>query len=178
MDYKYIEQLLERYWKCETSTEEESILRSFFYQEEIPAHLLPYKDLFIYEQRAGEVKLSDDFDARILDKIDEEEPIIVKARRITMTHRMMPLFKAAAVVAMVLTLGNAAQKSLNTEKPANGYNYTGYKDTYSDPTAAYDKVEDALQLISEGIQQADENVAKDSIQQQSLPTTKDSCINE
>ena len=30
MDYKDIEQLLERYWQCETSVEEESVLRDFF----------------------------------------------------------------------------------------------------------------------------------------------------
>ena len=29
MDYKYIKQLLERYWVCETSLEEEEILRTF-----------------------------------------------------------------------------------------------------------------------------------------------------
>ena len=29
MDYKYIEQLLERYWACDTSVEEEQILRAF-----------------------------------------------------------------------------------------------------------------------------------------------------
>ena len=28
MDYKYIKQLLERYWNCETSLEEEDILRT------------------------------------------------------------------------------------------------------------------------------------------------------
>ena len=33
MDYKYIEQLLERYWNCETSAEEEQILRIFFQQK-------------------------------------------------------------------------------------------------------------------------------------------------
>ena len=32
MDYKYIEQLLERYWACETTLEEEQILRAFFLQ--------------------------------------------------------------------------------------------------------------------------------------------------
>jgi len=37
MDYKYIEQLLERYWRCETSLQEEEILRLFFSQEEVPA---------------------------------------------------------------------------------------------------------------------------------------------
>ena len=30
MDYKYIEQLLERYWQCETTLQEENILRAFF----------------------------------------------------------------------------------------------------------------------------------------------------
>ena len=47
MDCKYIEQLLERYWRCETSLEEEAQLRAFFTKEEIPEHLLRYKDLFV-----------------------------------------------------------------------------------------------------------------------------------
>ena len=44
MDYKYIEQLLERYWNCQTALEEERILRSFFSQEDVPAQLLQYKE--------------------------------------------------------------------------------------------------------------------------------------
>ena len=67
MDYKYIEQLLERYWNAETSLEEESILRTFFSQKDIPAEM-------------------------------EHLP-----------QRLMPLFKAAAVVAIILTLGGALQ---------------------------------------------------------------------
>ena len=39
--------------------------------------------------------------------IEQKEP--VKARVLTLTGRLMPLFKAAAVVAIILTLGNAAQ---------------------------------------------------------------------
>ena len=46
MDYKYIEQLLERYWKAETSIEEEDILRAFFSQQDIPAALKQYQPLF------------------------------------------------------------------------------------------------------------------------------------
>ncbi len=104
MDYKYIEQLLERYWQCETTLQEESILRTFFSQEDVPASLQQYKALFILQQEKPE--LSDDFDARILKMIGEEKP---KAKLVNITSRLMPLFRAAAVVAIILTLGNAAQ---------------------------------------------------------------------
>ena len=108
MDYKYIEQLLERYWRCETSLQEEEILRMFFLQENIPANLQPYRHLFTYEQNEKTVNvLGDDFDQKILGMVEEDEP--VKARIITMRQRLMPLFKAAAVVAIILTLGNAVQ---------------------------------------------------------------------
>lgn len=111
MDYKYINQLLERYWECQTTLEEENILRAFFSQEDIPASLLQYRDLFLYEATEPQTDvLGDDFDERILSMIGEEEP--VKARVISLKQRMMPLFKAAAVVAILLTLGNAMQMSV------------------------------------------------------------------
>lgn len=108
MDYKYIEQLMERYWNAETTLEEESILRSFFRQENIPAEMEPLRALFADE--ATDEVLGDDFDARMMEMIREEEaPKVVKAREITLTQRLKPLFKAAAIVAIILSLGNAAQ---------------------------------------------------------------------
>ena len=74
MDYKDIEQLLERYWQCETCVEEESVLRDFFTKEEVPAHLLRYKNLFVYQQVQQEVGLGEDFDARILAQV--ETPVL------------------------------------------------------------------------------------------------------
>ena len=118
MDYKYIEQLLERYWQCETTLQEEDILRSFFSQPDVPDHLLKYQPLFTLEK---EEALGDDFDARILGMIGEEEP---KAKMVTLTSRLMPLFKAAAIVAIILTLGNAAQAPWN-------YGWDNPKDEYA-----------------------------------------------
>ena len=100
MDYKYIEQLLEKFWNCETSVEEEQILRSFFHQEEIPAHLLRYKPLFAYQEAEKEVRLGDDFDKRILAEV--ERPV-VKAHRLTLRSRVMPLFKAAAMMILLFS---------------------------------------------------------------------------
>lgn len=111
MDYKYIEQLLERYWAAETTLEEEGILRTFFSQKEIPAELEQYRALFVYESKEMESRhLGDDFDERILAMMKEESQTTVKAREISLKQRLMPLFKAAAVVAIILTIGGAMQR--------------------------------------------------------------------
>ena len=112
MDYKYIEQLMERYWNAETTLEEEEILRAFFSQEDIPAELSQYAPLFAYEHAEKVVDvLGEDFDEKMLQMVgeaprSEERP---QAQIISLRERLMPLFKSAAVVAIVLTLGNAAQ---------------------------------------------------------------------
>ena len=110
MDYKYIEQLLERYWEGETTLQEEAILRTFFSQPDMPDHLRKYQPLFLMEK---EEPLGDDFDARILDSIGEEGAQKPKAKIITLASRLKPLFKAAAIVAILLTIGNAAQAPWN-----------------------------------------------------------------
>ena len=117
MDYKYIEQLLERYWQGETTLQEEAILRNFFSQPDIPESLRKFPALFTLEQ---EETLGDDFDERILGMIGEEP----KAKIVTLTSRLMPLFKAAAIVAIILTLGNAAQAPWN-------YGWDDPKDEYA-----------------------------------------------
>lgn len=125
MDYKYIEQLLERYWSGETSLEEESILRAFFSQKDIPASLLPYRDIFVYQAVSkSEEVLDSDFDDKILALIDEPE--VVKARTITLRQRLAPMFKAAAVVAIMLTLGNAIQVPFNEEQAQPEVNMAEY----------------------------------------------------
>lgn len=118
MDYKYIEQLLERYWQGETTLQEETILKTFFSQPDIPEELRKYSALFTYEAEKAE-GLGDDFDARMLEMTGEAP----KAKTVTLTSRLMPLFKAAAIVAIVLTLGNAAQAPWNYgwEDPKEAY---------------------------------------------------------
>ena len=111
MDYKYIEQLLERYWEAATTAEEERILRAFFAQDILPAHLARYKDLFAYQSEAAGESLGTEFDQRVLARIGEpvaQPQIVVKAHRITLANRLRPLFRAAAAVAIVCLLGTAA----------------------------------------------------------------------
>lgn len=135
MDYKYIEQLLERYWSGETSLEEENILRAFFSQKDIPASLLPYRDIFVYQAVSkSEEVLDSDFDDKILALIDEPE--VVKARTITLRQRLAPMFKAAAVVAIMLTLGNAIQVPFNEEQALPEMNMAEYARPQKGPSVA------------------------------------------
>ena len=65
MDYNYIKQLLERYWACETTVEEESILKAFFSQKSVPAELAKYQALFVYEATEPKTDVpGDDCDGR------------------------------------------------------------------------------------------------------------------
>lgn len=123
MDYKYINQLLDRYWNGETSLEEEEILRTFFSQDELPAELKPYKSLFSYEwNETRSETLGEEFDQKMMALIeDEHTKESSKAKVVSLTERLKPLFKAAAVVAIFLTLGNAAQVTFqdNSENVEN-----------------------------------------------------------
>lgn len=150
MDYKYIEQLLERYWNCGTSLEEEQILRSFFRQKEIPAHLLRYKHLFAYQDIEKEKGLGNDFDARILARI--ERPV-VKAQRLTMRARLMPLFKSAAMIAVLFFMGTMVQHSMESNE-GDGVMlvHDEYQDSVTDPQVAYEPVlqTDTVEKITVG----------------------------
>jgi len=111
MDSKLIEKLLECYFNGTTTVEEEAILRNFFCSDEVPASLLPYKDLFVYEQLSANEGLGADFDERVMARL---ETPVVKARRVTLFTRLMPMLKAAAVVALFLLLGNVVEHSLSS----------------------------------------------------------------
>ena len=148
MDYKYIEQLLDRYFEAETTLKEEQILKAFFEQseEELPENLRPYRELFVSLQ-PGET-LGDDFDARIL-QMTEDKPQ-VKARTISMAERLRPLMRAAAVVAILLTLSTALNQSFKDEKTwADESDYAlKYEPTGDEPAIAYDQPEDSLKRDS------------------------------
>ena len=116
MDYKYIEQLLERYWECQTSLEEEAILRNFFRQEDVPASLLPYRQFFNEQDEMAEEHLDKDFADKMLRLVGEDAPVhVCKARRLTFVRRLRPFYRAAGLIAILLTIGNAAHQSFTDE---------------------------------------------------------------
>lgn len=154
MDYKYIEQLIESYFDCRTTLQEEQILRSFFEQEEVPAHLAQYADLFNYETMAQSETLGEDFDKRLLAKLEAKPQRA--SRRAHIVKMAAPFFKAAAVVAMALTIGRAAEHAIG-EQAAEEKNPVMAVDPYI-------KTSDVQQAIRvKDMQQAEAKAVSDSI---------------
>jgi hypothetical protein len=165
MDYKYIEQLLEQYWQGNTSLEEEQILRTFFCQKEVPASLMPYRALFVYQQEEQQQHLGEEFDAKILAQIDEQPMRVVRAQRIPLSHRFRPFYKAAAAVAILITVGTAASRSplFNQQEEEMGdEEFATIQETYTDPDRAYSDLSDALMTVSDRIQKFQSQQVNDS----------------
>ncbi|MCF0203434.1 MAG: pyruvate ferredoxin oxidoreductase, partial [Bacteroidaceae bacterium] len=67
LDYKYIEQILDKFFECDTTLEEEKILRTFFSQNDVPESLAKYKELFVYQQtETANNTLGEDFDEKMM----------------------------------------------------------------------------------------------------------------
>lgn len=156
MDYKYIEQLMERYWNGATTTEEEAILRAFFSQPDVPAHLAAFRDWFVYAQEQASLGLDEAFDRRLLAAIDSDAAAApaVKARPLTLTRRLRPFYNAAAAVAVVMLVGLAAQRSFQKENNGWDYNSANYTDTYNNPQTALDETMQTLKAVQEGLRTA------------------------
>ncbi|MBO7109721.1 MAG: hypothetical protein J6V97_06460 [Prevotella sp.] len=156
MDYKYIEQLLDRYFRAETTLQEEQILKAFFAQgaEDMPQELQQYAPLFAAFDEQPE--LGDDFDERVLAQLPADivplQPKQVKARTIRLTERLRPLFGAAAMVAILLTVGNAINQSMRHDTTwMDADEYANIKVESLEPSVAYDQVTDTLTLAKDEI---------------------------
>lgn len=156
MDYKYIEQLLDSYFDCTTTLQEEQILRAFFSQEDVPGHLSQYADLFRYQSEAKADGLDDSFDQKMINLVEKEEGQVRKARAFSISpRRFVPFFKAAAIVAIALTIGRAAEHAIGQH---------GAEDKNSIATGTYVKTDDIQQIIRiKDVNQAETKAVNDSV---------------
>lgn len=137
MDSKRIETLLERYWSCVSTLEEEEELRKFFSSENVPDHLKEYENLFkYYEAEKKSISLDSTFDLELVEKIKSQKPSN-KSRRIVFNY-----LKVAAAVAMVMVASFLFRQNL---APENRPELMG---TYEDPQEAYEETKRVLMLVA------------------------------
>jgi hypothetical protein len=166
MDYSYFSQLADRYFEGQTTLGEEQMLRLFFRQDTLPddapQSLRQYAPLFrLADADREQMRLGSEWYDRVEalakgeePRKDNEKPVRVKAVTISLSDRLKPLMRAAAAVAIVLTLGNAMRFTMRQAQPQqDDINYADYHDTYNDPNAAYQQASQALLLVTEGLAQ-------------------------
>jgi hypothetical protein len=140
---KHIEQLLEKYWNCETSLVEEQELREYFNGQDFPGQMKETAELFQYYEHQKKAPLANaDFDAQILRKIKEKEPRGKSIRMFTYVARIAAGLIVVAVAAFLV------RQEIRKSYPAE------VVDTYSDPKLALEETKKAFMMISKSFGKA------------------------
>jgi hypothetical protein len=153
MTQETLKQLLEKYWNCETSIEEEQYLKTYFSGNDIPEELQKYRALFVWEKRKGQEtgskKLKTGFEKR------------------TVIH-FYPVIRFAASVLLVLSAGIGIYTHYQQEKFMDQI----FSETYSDPEDALRETENVIEKVSAVL-----NLAKD-IEEAKLDSLKTNSTND
>jgi hypothetical protein len=148
MEYSNIRALLEKYWACETTEEDEAALRIFYAMNEdaLPADLQEAAPLFQYYHTSS-----------------AELPEITIHGPWEETKIIRPLFwqgwmKYAAVLLVALGVGhsvyNFQQKNRITD------DQFAFRDTFDDPKVAYEETQKALAILSKNLNKGKEQMEK------------------
>ena len=148
MDSKQIEQLLEKYWNCETSLEEEKQLREYFHGEGIPGQWKETSELFRYfEHQRHQPLTGQAFETEVLRKIRHEQP---KGKLVWMFSRNVIRVAAGLVVVVAATF--LVRQEIRKSYPP--------EDTFSDPKMAFEETKKALMMISKGFGKGQKEASK------------------
>ena len=137
MTTEQINELLEKYWAGDTSLEEESALKTFFSEGNIPEELRKYQPLFLWKNSQLQIEGSSAL------KKELKKPLSVQ---------WYSFLRIAASVLLVLTLGIGFYTHYQQEK----YMDRIFSETYSNPEDALQETKNVIQKISSVL-----NLAKD-----------------
>ena len=148
MDSEKIDELLNKYWNCETSLEEEKQLQAHFLNSSISDHQKETAALFRYFQDQKRKSLTDaSFDGAILRKIRTPKAGTIR----TMVFNSMRI--AAGIVVLVLAVW-LVRLEIRKSSPQQTV------DTYDDPKIAFEETKKALIMISKSFGTAEEQAKK------------------
>jgi len=149
MDSSRINELLKKYWNCETSLEEEQELREHFKMRPVSDDLKETAALFHYFEENKKKSLSDiTFDGGVIEKIRTPPK---RTKMVSLVYNSMR-FAAGLTVVLVATwfIRTEVRKSTPQE----------LVDTYDDPKMAFEETKKALMMISKSFGTAEEQARK------------------
>jgi hypothetical protein len=156
MDLKRIEILLERYWNCVSTVEEENELKALFNRNPVPDHLKESAALFKYYEQQKQAGLDEKFDEKIIARIKHQQS--PKIRRLNLSLRNY--MRVAAAVLVILAASLVFRMEVwKGEKPK----MLLVEDTFKTPEEAYIETKKAFILIAEKMNSGRKQVEKISI---------------
>ena len=148
MDSERIEELLEKYWKGETSLEEEARLHEYFRQAPASESLKETATLFRYfGEQKGKYLTDASFDQSMIRKIRKPS----NGRVTALVFNAMRI--AAGIVVLVLAIW-LVRMEVRKSAPVE------MTDTYDDPKMAFEETKKALMMISRSFSTAEEQAKK------------------
>ena len=148
MDSNRIENLLSKYWNCETSLEEEQQLREYFKGGDIPEQWKETAALFRYFEENKKKTLNDvAFDAAIMQNVEPQK----KGKLVKLFYNSMRIAAGIAVLVMAVWF---VRKEVRDTTPQV------VVDTYDDPQLAFEETKKALLMISKSFGTAESQAKK------------------
>jgi hypothetical protein len=152
MDSKEIGQLLEKYWNCETTLEEEQTLRSYFNGTGVPEQMKDAAELFRFFENERQRSLNENFDHDIMRSVKKTE----RKTKVVQMVRWVQVARIAAGVLVVVAAGYFVRNEVMKSKTQQ----QAMRDTFTDPKDALEETKKALMLISKSFGKAKEGAGK------------------
>ena len=159
MDTNNINRLLEKYWEGESTLQEEATLQEYFNNGNVATEHEEFQSLFQFYADEKEITISDDFEKRLLEKIQNEPQ--VKIRKIN----WMRTIRSVAAVGILLVGAFFVFQNISDPVPPE---YKGRKAKVialvdeGDTEEAMEATKAALELISrkmkKGAEKANEGI--------------------
>lgn len=148
-----IEALLEKYYRGETSTAEEEILRDFFTGGDVPEHLEAEAGLFRFfnlqkEDFAGGDSLSGEMESRLVDMIPDATGDATETRRISGGMKLRYYWIGSAAAVALILIGIFIDMRIRQNN-----SFEVRQDTYEDPYLAYVEAKRVLYLVAASLNQ-------------------------
>ena len=103
---EYMEELLERFFEGQTSNDEEQSLYEFFAGDNVPEHLIKYKQVFAYFNEGIEDELCETTDVPELHKTDVSELHKDETPVFKIRNKKLILWSGVAAVLLILFITN------------------------------------------------------------------------
>lgn len=149
MDSSELKSLLDKYWNCETTLEEENALRTYFRSGNIPDEWKETAILFRYFEESKKKSLND---------ISFESEVIQKMHLPAKQTKVVKLFYNSMRIAAGLLVVIVATWFIKTEVRKSTPQEV--VDTYDDPKLAFEETKKALMMISRSFGTAEEQAKK------------------